>query len=938
MKITLLIFLFVSVFKLFPQSHVDIFSKEDPWVEKILSEMTLEEKAGQLVYPHAYGQYMSFDSQEYLRLEHLVENVKVGGIIFFLSRIYDQALITNKLQSLSKIPLLISSDFERGVAQRAENATIFPYNMGVGAADNIELTYQMGKIIAAEGRALGVHQNYAPVSDINNNPYNPIINVRSFGEDVELVKRMSNAFFKGVQDGGMIATSKHFPGHGNTNVDSHRGLPLIEGDKDNLTRIELNPFKSNIDEGVMSFMIGHLEVPAYEPAANLPSSLSRNIVTNLLKDEMGFKGLVVTDAMNMRAITNSYSTAEAAVMALNAGNDLILFPDDAEEAVNAIIAAVKSNELTEQRLNESVRKILIAKKWSGLDNSSRVDVENISFIVGIKPHWDVARNLARESITIVKDDESLIPLSSDSNIKYAHISILDSRTFGADNHFNRLLSKRTGNLKSKTLLLNSAGKDYDEALSLSEDADAVILSIYLKVRAYEGDLGLIEEQAELVKKILALDKPVVLLSHGNPYILAAIPEVKTYLCNYGDTEVSELALAEAIFGENNIGGKLPIAIPETDFKYGHGIVRNKSALREAVDLDSKKFKEIDEVINNAIRESAFPGAVVLVAKDGEVVFEKAFGKFTYDYKSEKVTANTIYDLASVSKVVGTATAAMICVDRNLFSLDDKVVKYIPEFGQNNKEHITIRNLMVHNSGLIPYKRYYKMYDNEEDVLKDIYSSSLNYETGTKMEYSDLGMITLAKIIEKVTGRTLDKFCKEEIFNPLGMTSTFYNPPAPVLHRIAPTEIDNYWRNRLLTGEVHDETAAMLGGVAGHAGLFSTAGDLAKFLQMLLQKGNYQGRQIIKPETVEMFIKKQSALSTRGLGWDTKSPQKSSAGNLFSEISYGHTGYTGTSVWTDPAKNLFVVFLTNRVHPTRENSKIISVRPRLHNAVVKALEQ
>ena len=917
-------------------------NQNDPWVEKTLSQMILEEKAGQVVFPNASGRYMSEDSPEYERLVHLVKDLKVGGLIFFLSNIYDQAIVTNKLQQISKIPLLISADFERGVAQRAAEATIFPYNMGIGAADDTALTYQMGKIIAIEGTAIGVHQNYAPVSDINNNPFNPIINVRSFGEDVELVKRLSNSFLSGVQDGGMIATSKHFPGHGNTNVDSHRDLPVIEGTEDELLKNELAPFKSNIENGVMSVMIGHLQVPAFEPNDKLPSTLSKNITVNLLKDKLGFKGLVVTDAMEMHAITNSFTTGEAAVLAIQAGNDAILFPTDPEAVIKAIISAVKEGDITEKRLNHSVRKILLAKKWAGLDKSRLIDIETISQKVGLESHWEVARKLARKSITLVKDEHNLIPLSQNKNIKYLHVSILDSKFGGEENYFNSLLKSQLNNIVIKRISLNSNGSDYEDVLTAAENSDFILLSTYLKVRAFEGDLGLTKAQTKLVNDLLDLDKPLVCMAHGSPYILSRFPKVETYLCNYGDTEVSELALVESIFGEIPIQGKLPISIQNTDYKFGFGLQKVKSALHNISGffqkLEKNKFKEVDGFINKAIIDSAFPGAVLLVAQDGEIIHEKSYGNFTYDYSSQEVSTNTIFDLASVSKVIGTTTAAMMLIDREQLNLDDKVIEHLPEFNNNGKEDITIRNLLLHNSGLAPFKKYYDVYSTAEEVINDIMNLTPEQEPGSKYVYSDLGMITLQKVIEKISGQSLGKFLEENLFNPLAMSSTMYNPPIELKDNCMPTELDDFWRIRQLQGEVHDERAYMLNGVAGHAGLFSTAGDLARFLQMFLQKGNYQGRQYIKPETIEMFTKRQSDQSTRGLGWDTKSPEGSSAGKYFSPLSYGHTGYTGTSVWTDPTKNLFVVLLTNRVYPTRNNNKLSKVRPLIHDAIYQAVIQ
>ncbi len=947
---TIVIFLFIFSPFLFSQQQKDLseikkpselFSiTNDEWVEATLASMTLEEKAGQLVFPFASGKYMSVDSPEYQRLVYLVDELKVGGLIFFLSNIYDQAVITNKMQEIARIPLLISADFERGVAQRAAEATLFPYNMAIGAADDEELTYRMGKVIAKEGLALGVHQNYAPVADVNNDPFNPIINVRAFGEDVELVTRMSNAFFKGVQDGGMIATTKHFPGHGNTSIDSHLDLPVINVSRSELNEIELPSFQSNFDNGIMSVMIAHLDVPAIESQKGIPSTLSKNIVTGLLQDEMGFKGLIVTDAMNMHAITKNFTTADATIRALQAGNDCILFPDKPEESVLAIIEAVQNGVITEERLNHSIRKILLAKKWKQLDKNRIVDINEIAGIVGIEEHRELARKVARKSITLVKNENNIIPLSYNLKKKYAHLILLDSRLETTGNYFHSLIKERVNNPSVKVINFNSNEADYTEALKIADDADEIILSVYLKVRSFQESIGIDAYQRKFIEQILKLDKPSVLLSHGNPYLLSAFTNAKVYATNYGDSDVSELAMAEAIFGEIEINGKLSVSIPNTDYKVGYGIKLPKSALLDVSRnkiISNNPFSAVDKLMEEAIKDSVFPGGVVLIAKDGEILYENAYGKYTYDYSSKRMTTNTIFDMASVTKVMATTTAAMICYDRGLFKLDDPVAKYIPEFAANGKDKVTIRNLLIHDSGLSAWVKYYELYDNAEDVLKNLYNRKLEYPTGSKMVYSCLGFITLMKVIEKVTGLPFDQFCNEEIFAPLGMSNTMYNPPAELHNRIAPTEFDVNWRKRFVIGEVHDETAALLGGVSGNAGLFSTTKDIAAFLQMLLQKGKYQDKELIKKETVNLFIKQQSDKSTRGLGWDTKSKERSSAGNLFSPFSYGHTGFTGTSVWTDPERKLFVVLLTNRVYPTRENTKHIQFRPRLHDAVVKIVD-
>jgi beta-N-acetylhexosaminidase len=376
--------------------------------------------------------------------------------------------------------------------------------------------------------------------------------------------------------------------------------------------------------------------------------------------------------------------------------------------------------------------------------------------------------------------------------------------------------------------------------------------------------------------------------------------------------------------------------PFINYSYDSGIKHDNAK------SSSNKFAAVDSIINASISDSAFPGAVLLIQRNGKILHKKAYGYYTYDSSSGRLSLNTMFDLASLTKVTATTTAAMICYDRGLFGLDDKVAKYFPEFGVKGKENVTIRNLLVHDSGLRPDIPSYKAFDSvtnkEQGVMNEIFNDTLIYPTGTKMVYSDLNFILIGKIIEKVTGKSLDEFCEENIFKPLGMNSTMFNPPDSLIYRIAPTEYDNYWRHRQIRGTVHDETSQLLGGVAGHAGLFSTAGDLAKLLQMLLQKGIYQGKRYIKESTVKLFVKKQSDLSSRALGWDTKSSGYSSAGNLFSDISYGHTGFTGTSVWTDPTRNLIVVFLTNRVYPTRNNLKIIKVRPKVHDAIIQALNK
>lgn len=931
----------ISTDSLYKINDVSLFSVEDDWVEETLSKMTLEEKVGQIIFPAVSGKFYNEDDTVYKKIIHYVNDIKVGGFIVYQyaegSEVYAQTFLLNKLQQISKYPLLISADYENGVSFRTNGGTIFPTNMALGAANDEALTHQMGEIIAEESRQTGVHYNFAPVVDINSNPQNPIINVRSFGENPATVEKLGNALITGMQNNRLLSTAKHFPGHGNTSTDSHKDLPVIRSSMDELFHFELQPFIREIKNGVMSIMVGHLAVPAFD-ADTIPATLSKKIVTGLLKEQLEFKGLVVTDALNMKAITNSYTQSEAAVKAFNAGCDILLFPSNVDEIDSVIVEAVHSGIITEARLDESVRKILLAKRWAGLTEKRTVSLDDLSSTLNKREHQAVAKTLAEKAVTLVKDNQHLIPLSSNVHKKILHITLIDERHSANSAFFSLILEKQLKNFSSVALTNKESKKEFSRTIKEVQKAKVILLSTYTHVRLNSGKIGLSDEQIKFVSQLIKFKKPVIWMSHGSPYVLGSFPEIKTFLCNYGDSEILEEALAKAVCGKISIEGKLPVTIPNTKFKEGDGIDLRQSSLTEA-NPKGKTFASVDNIIEKAIRDTVFPGAVLLIAQNGKVLHKKAFGHFTYEQNSPPMQVNTLFDLASVTKVIATATATMICYDRGLFKLDDKVAKYLPKFAANGKQNVTIRNLLLHNSGFPPFIRFYTTCKNSNEVIAEIYNTKLDYKPGTKTVYSDLGFITLGKIIEKVTKKTLDKFCADEIFLPLGMTETFFNPKKEFINRCAPTENDNYWRHRQLIGEVHDEASSMLGGVAGHAGLFSTADDLSKLLQMLLQKGTYQGKQFIKSSTVEMFIKRPYDESTRALGWDTKDGKGfSSAGELFSNVSYGHTGYTGTSVWTDPTRKLFVILLTNRVYPTRENTKIIRLRPVIHNAVVKSLNQ
>lgn len=916
---------------------------EASWVDSTLRGMSIEEKIGQLVMPWARGFYFNEGSEDFERLTRLVREQKVGGVIFFQGNVFETAYYINKLQSYPAIPLLISADFERGVAMRIENTTSFPYVMALGATRDAKLAYEMGKVIAKEGRALGVHQNYAPVVDVNNNPLNPIINVRAFGEDPKLVSEMADAFIKGMHEGKMISTAKHFPGHGDTDIDSHSDLPILTFDRKRIENLELAPFREAISHGVLSIMVAHLSLPAYDTVKGIPSTLSPNIVTKLLKDDLHFKGLIVTDAMTMQGVTKAYSNAEAAVLALKAGNDLILMPPNEEIAIDALIGAVKRGEIGMDRIDESVRKMLNVKAWLGLHKNRYVSPDTIFAIVGAKEHQRLAREIARKSITLVKNEGGFVPIEKFGSKRLMSLVISDNASPTTGDRFNAQLRTRYSNSYSLRVDTRSNSEEYDSVLNVLKRADLILCPIYVRVRSGQGTIGLQPQQVQFLDRVLALGKPTVAISFGNPYLLSDMKRANAYLCAYSDADVAVDAAVEAVFGEIDVGGKLPVTIPDLA-QYGTGLVLKKNQLRidepEAVAFNSEKLKKLDDIVKESIADSSFPAAVVLVAKDGVIAYYKAFGSYDYSPYARQIDVGTMFDLASVTKVIGTTSAVMKLVEENKLSLDDPVVKYIPKFGQSGKGKITIRNLLLHNSGLVGWRKFYETCTSAEQLLDSVYASPLIYSTGDSTIYSDLGLITLGKVIEQVTGTALDRYVDKEFFFPLHMANTMYNPPESRWNRIAPTEIDTLWRKTKspVRGRVHDENASVLGGVSGHAGLFSTASDLAVMMQMLMNGGTYAGKRYLNEATIGMFTIRQSDRSTRGLGWDTKSLQGySSAGSRFSSKSFGHTGFTGTSIWADPERNLFVILLTNRVYPTRENTKIFKVRPAVHDAVIDALK-
>ncbi|HCN38032.1 MAG TPA: hypothetical protein DIS94_10025 [Bacteroidetes bacterium] len=561
---------FFSVKKSSSNVNSDFKNSFDSDIETMISKMTLREKIAQMIVTNSFGFDLDENSEDYLRLKNLIQTEKIGGVIFFKGNSVQEANLINKLQGLSEIPLLISADFERGTAMRLEDGSLFPSNMGLGATRNSELAYKMGLQIAKECRAIGIHQNYSPVVDVNNNPKNPIINVRSFGEDPALVSQMGDAMIKGLQDGKVLATAKHFPGHGDTDIDSHSDLPIINFGRDRLNSVELIPFKSAINSCVKSVMIAHLSFPAVDVTPFLPSSLSKKIVTDILINDLNFKGLIVTDALNMKGITKHFTTEEVAVKCVEAGIDIILMPQGEKNSIDAILGAVGEGLFTEERINNSVRKILEAKKWAGAFENKTVDVSNVKNVVNSPEAKSLSQQIADESITLVNNNNTLLPFTGKENNSAYLISLNNGNETANVDLFIKTFSE-SGMFKSyETENLTGDLTNVDGILKKSENYDYVIIPIYAKVKIMTGTVGLPETQLNLINSLVMNGKKVIVLSMGNPYLIQGFSDVDAYVCAYGDSEAAINATIKAISGKINFKGKLPVSISD-EFPYGTGI-------------------------------------------------------------------------------------------------------------------------------------------------------------------------------------------------------------------------------------------------------------------------------------------------------------------------------------------------------------------------------
>ena len=973
------VIIFVAISVLFlkdilAQNQAVFLNESTIWADSIILSLSEEERIAQLFMVAAYS---NLGEKHKISIENLINDYKIGGLMFLQGGPVRQAKLTNHYQSISKTPLMIAIDAEWGVSMRLDSSLRFPWQMTLGAIDNPELIYQMGVEIARQCRLLGRHINFAPVVDVNSNPENPIINNRSFGEDPHKVARFGVAYMQGMQDNNILACAKHFPGHGDTDTDSHHTLPVVDQLKYRLKEVELVPFQKMIDKGLGSVMIAHLSIPSLDNTKNLPVSLSSKVVDGLLKEEMGFTGLSITDALNMKGVSQFYLPGIVDVKALLAGNDVLLFAQDVPKAIEEIKKAISLNEITQSEIDARCHKILMAKKWMGLNDYNPVDVKTIKDSIVIGRTRVLNKQLVGSSITLLQNYNDLIPLKRLDTLKIASVCI------GED-------AKNFQNMLSQYAPINHFS--ISEKASLSEQIDLlnklsnfniVIASVH-KSNANAWKSYKISKKVDILLQSIALESKVIVPVFANPYSINSFLTTNNFdglLLSYQNSEVSQEQAAQAIFGGIGINGKIPVSTKH--FEINTGIktesIRLRYALQEELNINKNLFYKIDSIVEKAIFEKATPGCQVLIAKDGNIFFNKSYGYHTYD--NEKAVNNSdIYDIASITKIAATVPLLMHMVDNKELKLDDNLGKYLI-LDSTNKEQLIIRDILAHQSGLLPWIPFYRQtlvkdsisglmqlrdtlysdkYSEEFPILvaKDIYlhysypdsliKQIISTDLLEKKEYyySDLGYYLFQEIIENSFGgqRSLNQLSLDYFYKKLGMENLGFLPLKRIdPSRIVPTEADFRFRSQLLRGYVHDMGAAMKGGVSGHAGLFSNANDLAKLMQMYLQNGAYAGERYLSQQVVKEFTKYQFTDSRRGAGFDKVALENQKGGPASlnsSKYAFGHSGFTGTLAWADPKSNLIYIFLSNRIHPDPNNRKLIdtNVRTEIMKLIYNSLDE
>ncbi len=947
-----------------------ITPQAEAWADSVLRTLTPDERISQLIMVAAWS---NKDSVHIKEIRKLIKDWGIGGVCFFQGGPVREALLTNDYQAISKVPLMVSMDAEWGLAMRIDSTVRFPRQMSLSAIRDTALIYEMGKEIARECKLVGIHVNFAPDADVNNNPLNPVIGSRSFGDSPNDVYTKSLLYMRGMQDQNVLATGKHFPGHGNADTDSHLGLPVITQNRAALDSVELLPFKKLIDDGIGSMMVAHLNVPALDSTFGIPSTLSSSIVTGLLKKEMGFKGLIFTDALNMKAVSSCYKPGIVDKLALLSGNDVLLYCEDVHKAVDEIHLAVQNCEITQEEIDERTKKVLMVKYWTGLNNYQPIDTTNLYNKINSPEALLLQRKIYNQTVTLLANQDSLIPFHSKDTLRIASVVIGDKK----DNAFQRQL-KMYGNIECFAEDKDAPLSVLNALFSFLSNYDYVILSLHGTTMKAAQNFGIPYGTSRFVDSVLMSYK-TVFVDFGNSYTLSQfknLAKAKALIIAYEDFPLTHQIAAQTIYGGIESTGKLPVnVLPEFSREQGldsRPPIRFEYSLPEAAGMSSKKLMVIDSIVNNAIANGVMPGCQVFVARKGIVVYNKAFGTKTYNSK-DTVTTSDLYDIASITKIAGTALATMKLYDQKKISLNSPLSKYYSKLKSSNKKALLVKEILSHQAGLVPWIPFYKQTMRDSTYMDDVYSKkkdekysirvadslfmNKNYTdsilkwiytspvsaTG-KYVYSDLGPILMKLATEKLTNQTFDHYLDNNFYKPLGLTRFGFNPLNKIpVNNIVPTENDGIFRKQLVRGYVHDPAAAMMGGVSGNAGLFGTANDLAVIMQMLLNKGSYGGISYINPATVELFTKQQFVHNNnrRGLLFDKPEPDSNKVSPCSKKASlstFGHQGFTGTCAWADPENELVYIFLSNRVNPEATNDKLVklNVRTNIQSAIYQSI--
>jgi len=976
-------------------------SDNSEWVDSVFKTLSLDEKIAQMLMVAAYSNKGSNHEEELIRL---ITKHKIGGVIFFQGGPQRQAEMVNHFQEVSRVPLLVALDAEWGLGMRLDSTVSYPHQMMLGAIQDDSLIYDMGRDIAVQLKQIGVHMNFAPVVDINNNPNNPVINDRSFGEDKHNVAAKAIMYMKGMQDERILCTAKHFPGHGDTDTDSHYELPVIQHGRDRLESVELYPFKECIRQGLTGIMAAHLSIPSLDSTVNLASSISQKVINDLLRDQMGFKGLIVTDAMNMKAVSKYFKPGEMDAKAAIAGNDILLMPADVSKAIHEIRREIRRGTISRNDIDERCKRILAAKKWVGLDEFKPLEKDGLPDRLNNHDTRLLKTRLAEASLTLLRNEKQIIPLQKLDTLSMA------SLTIGQDtvNTFQQYLGLY-GQVDHFLLPEGSSKMDFDSVRGLLSHYDLVIIGIQQTSSSLARNYGITDEIIRLTERIAA-EQTAILSLFANPYSLNKfrhLDDLAGLIVAYEDNEITQRLSPQLIFGGIRAKGYLPVGAGKV-YKPGDGLSTEKAwrlsyALPGSVGMDPEILKKIDTIAWDAIDQKAIPGCQVLVARNGVVVYHKAFGHHTYSRKNP-VHIQDIYDIASITKITSTLPVLMNLTTRGKFNVDERLGNYLPYLDTCDKGDLVIKEILTHQSGLYPWIPFYystiETMDPDESLTSNRISGrypfmlsnhvflnkNLKYREGVynrefsevfsnpvadcmylnrdykdsiyhkiiksdlleikEYRYSDLGYYFFQQLIEEITDTSLYPYAYHFLYHKIGANFTGYFP----LQRfskdiIVPTENDVYFRRQLLHGYVHDPGAAMLGGVAGHAGVFSNANDLAKIMQMYLNKGWYADERYLSGETFDLFntCPYLEQENRRALGFDKPEMNLEKNGptcDSVSASSFGHTGFTGTMAWADPENGTIYIFLSNRIHPDQYNLKLIemNVRTKIQQVIYDAIEE